>query len=61
MYLLHIVDYEVLVNLVSISSASACKSHTLEIQSGRLSHLFFHTGKDWIDLVHWAAYLCIHF
>jgi hypothetical protein len=58
---LHIVDYEVLVNLVSILSSSACKSLTLQIQSGHLSHLFFHTGKDWIDLAHWAAYLCRHF
>jgi hypothetical protein len=44
-----VIDYEVAVNLVPTLSSSACKSLTLEIQSGHLSHLFFHTGKDWID------------
>jgi hypothetical protein len=55
MYLLHIVDYEVSVNLVSTLSSSACKSLTLEIHTAHLSHLFFRTGKDWIDLAHWPA------
>jgi len=61
MYLLHIVDYEVSVKFSFYFVIFSLWSFTLEMQSGHLSHLFFHTGKDWIDLAHWAAYLCRHF